>query len=180
MQIAGGEGPRIGGGMQLRRHLPVRGRIERHADGPLLEAARPHQRRRNIDVRVSRIDAEIRAVDLIAEHLVADAHRAAVAADVPLARIRTLDRQRRAGAVVHLDVVDVPCELVNGVSAGRRPRHHDLERARRHLGERDLDLHPMMLRLGKADAIGHGRLRERRAARTSSAMTMTRDLIPNP
>ena len=95
---------------------------------------------------------------LIAEHLVADAHCAAMAGDVPLRRIRTLDRERCARAVVYVHVVDVPREFVDGVSPRRGARHQHLERPRRHVRKRHLDLHAMVLRFGKADAIRHRRL----------------------
>ena len=51
------------------------------------EAARPHQRRRHVHVRVRGVDAEVRAVDVVAEDLVDDAHGAVVLGDVPLVRV---------------------------------------------------------------------------------------------
>ena len=39
-----------------------------------------------------------------------------------------------------------------------------VKRARRQVRERDLDLHPMMLGVGKTEVIGDRRLRKRRAA----------------
>ena len=107
----------------------------------------------NIQVRVRRVDREMRSVEVIAEHLVADAHRAAMRRHIPLRRIRTLDAERPAGAVVDLHVVHIPRKFVDGVAPGRCARHHHLERARRHVGKRHLDLHPMMLRFGKTDVI---------------------------
>ena len=69
---------------------PAGGR-ERDADRPRFEAARPHQRRRHVHVRVGRVDAEIGAVHAVAEHLVDHADGAVVPGDVPLIGVRPDD-----------------------------------------------------------------------------------------
>ena len=81
--------------VQLRRDLPARaGRLlERDGDRPLVEAVRPHDGRRHVDVRVRRVDAEVRAVHAVAVHLVLHRHAAAVTAHVPPVRIRPRRRQ---------------------------------------------------------------------------------------
>ena len=70
-----------------------------HARRPLEPAAREHQRRRNVDVRVHGVDAEIRAVGAIAEDLVGDDDGAVVGGDVPLMRIGRVGGERLALAV---------------------------------------------------------------------------------
>ncbi len=139
--------------VQLGRDEPAPvhpcGLIERHRHGPLVEATRPHNRRGHVDVRVRRVDREIRAVDAIAVHLVFHGGAAAVAARVPAVRIRSrgLDLTPVRRRDVH--VVHVLGEVVQRVPARRRSAHPQLERARSEVWERRLDLHPVMLRLGE-------------------------------
>ena len=75
---------------QLRGHAPPRacGRIEADGHRTRIEAARPHESGRHVDVRVRAVDREVRAVDAIAEDAIAHAHRAGVTADIPLRGIR--------------------------------------------------------------------------------------------
>ena len=104
-------------------------------------------------MRMGRVDCEMRPVEVVAEHLVSHAHGAAVRRHVPLRRIRALDGERHAAPVIYLHVVHVAREFMDGIPPGRGARHHHLERAGRHVGKGHLDLHPMMLRFGKADVI---------------------------
>ena len=98
LQVWRGVGKRIGTRQELGPDAPARPRrrSEAHRRGPQLEAAGPHQRRRHVDVRVGAVDAEVGAVDSIAENPVGDAHRPMVLCHVPLMRVRTRHRQRRA------------------------------------------------------------------------------------
>ena len=139
--------------MQLCGDLPRRRRLERDPRGALLEAACPHQRRRHVDVRVGRVDREVRAVEAIAPYFVADAHHAAVPRNVPLRRVGTFDGERHSLAVVNPYVVHIPGEIVNGVASGRRARYQDLEDPGRHVGKDHLDLHPVVLGFGKAETV---------------------------
>ena len=127
--------------VELRRHLPMfTGRLlERDDRGSILEAVRPHQRRRHIDVRVVGVDRQIRAVDAIAVHLV-------------------LHGDER------VDVVHVLREVVQRIAARRRPAHSQLERRLRQLRERRFDLHPPMFRLGERQHVVHGRRRVKRSS----------------
>ena len=180
LQVGRRERARIGRRMKLRRDLP-RGRgLERDAHRTILESARPHQRRGNIDVRVRGVDRQIRAVELIAEDLVADAHRAVVRRHVPLRRIRALGGKRHARAVVYLHVVDVPGELVDGVSALARcgtsaPRAFPAAR-------RETSPPPASndgAASGKLTLVGHRCLCERRRAERRPAAQRRRRRIPN-
>jgi hypothetical protein len=76
--------PRIGGRMQLGRGLPRGRRVERHTRGATFEPARPHERRRNIQMRVCRVDREMRSIQRVTEYFVAHAHRAAMRRHIPL------------------------------------------------------------------------------------------------
>ena len=62
VKIRGRKRSRIGRGMQLRRDLPLRGRVERDTRRAPFEPARPHERRRNIQVRVGGVDREMRSI----------------------------------------------------------------------------------------------------------------------
>ena len=68
-EIGRGKGLRIACGMKLSGDFPVSARrqIEGDADGPILEASRPDQRRWNIHVSVRGVDGKQRPVDLIAK-----------------------------------------------------------------------------------------------------------------
>ena len=68
-----------------------------------------------------RVDAEVRAVGVVAEDLVDDAHRAVVAGDVATRRRPAAStRERSAAPVERLEREDVLGELVDGIAAGRR------------------------------------------------------------
>jgi len=136
--------------------------FEPHRHGAAFEPSRPHQRRRHIDVGVRAVDREVGAVHTITEDFVADAHGPLVSRDVPFVRVRAGERERRARRIGRVDVVDVLGELVQRIPARRRSAHPDLEGPRRHVGERDLDLHPVMLGLWKRQPIGDRRLGKRR------------------
>jgi hypothetical protein len=182
LEVGGRKRARIARRTQLGRDLPVVGCVEGDACGSWLEPPRPHERGRNIQMRVRGVDRQVRAVDPIAEHFVANPHRSAVAADVPLRRTGACHGQRPARAVIDLDVVDVLGELVDGVPPGRGARHHHFERSRRHVGERDFDLHAVVFGFRKADAIGDRRLRQRQDGRSEPQReeNETTTLIPNP
>ncbi len=141
--------------LKLRGDLPgpVYGRVEGHGDGAVVEAARPHDDRRHVDVRVGRIDREIRAVDVIAEDLVFDGDDAAVVGNGPAVGIRPGRRNLAALATEGVDVVDVLREIMQRVPPRRRAAHSQLERRAAQLVERGLDLHPAVLRLGKGEAV---------------------------
>ena len=112
------------------------------------------------------IDAEISAVDAIAEDAVGDDDRAVVAGDVPLVQVRP--RRRRARC---------PCRR----GRARRTRSSRTRAARSGPAtcgscapaagpagtsrERHLHLHPVMLGRRKREAIAHRRLRQRRCGR---------------
>ena len=167
LEVRRREGPRIVGREQLRRGLPVGalGRHELHADGAPLEAARPHQGRRHVHVRVRGVDAEIGAVDVVAEHLVGDAHARRMLRHVPLVRVRPDDPELAAALVEGVHVEDVLGELVQRVAARRRSAHAQLQRRRGQIGQGQFDLGIVVLRRGKRDAIHDGRLCGRRRRR---------------
>ena len=72
LQVRRGEGQGVAVGIQLRADLPVRvaPAAERDPDRPVVEAPRPQERRRHVQVRVRRVDAEVGAVGVVAEDLV--------------------------------------------------------------------------------------------------------------
>ena len=165
VQVRGRERQGIVGGKQLRGHLPgaPRGTLEPHARRAHERPAHEHEGRRCIDVRVARIDAEVRAVRAIAKHLVAHDHCAVVAGDIPLVQAGTARRQQAALAIGHLHVEHVLRELVERIAAGRHAAHPDFGRPCGQAGEAGLDLHPALLDGGKLHAVlegrGHRRLR---------------------
>jgi hypothetical protein len=112
-------------------------------------------------MRVRLVDGEMRAVEKIAEHFVTYAYGSPMAGHVPLGWVRLRSGDRRSAAIVYLHVVYISRKLVHGVSARRRPRHHDFQRSRGYISKCDFDLHPMVLCLWKTDVIRDGRLRER-------------------
>ena len=62
-------------------------------DGAIVESARPQKRRRHVHVRMRRIDAEIRAIDAVAEHLVAHHQRRPILGNRPAERVVPGERQ---------------------------------------------------------------------------------------
>ena len=160
LQVRRGELDAIGArrgaaGVQLRGDLPVHagGLFERKRDRTIVEAARPHERRRHVDVRVRLVDGEVRAVDAIAEHFVLHRHRGAMVRHAPAVRVGSHRRQLAPAVVSDVHVVDVFREIVERVAPGRRAAHAQLERAGAELGEGRLHLHPAVLRFGKRQAI---------------------------
>ena len=89
VQVGRGEDQRVVGREELRGDVPrlAGRRHELHPGGARSRAPRPHQRRRHVQVAVRGVDAEVGAVDAIAEHAVADHHRAVVAGHVPLVQV---------------------------------------------------------------------------------------------
>ncbi len=173
LQVGRRERQRIARGKQLCRRHPRRSfrRLERDAHSATVEPAGPQQRRRHVHVRVRRIDAEIRAVDVIAVNLVDDSYRAVVAGDVPLIGARPRRRQRLSLAVERLQLEDVLGVFVQRVPARRRSTHARLERPGGQVGEYHFDLRVVMFRRRKGDAVGDGRLRQRRQSRADDAET---------
>src|SRR5437016_3827789 len=74
----------------------------------------------------------------------------------PAKRIRSCDLQLAAICRERVDVVYVLRKVVQRVPARRRSAHSQFERRRPGLGKRGLDLHPMMLGLGKRETIAKG------------------------
>ena len=140
---------------QLRRHAPGRtGRtLEVDGGGSVLEAPRPEQRRRHVDMRVSRVDAEIGAVHSIAEHAIGHAHRAVVSGDVPAVGVRLGDRQRLAGAIGGPHIEHVLRELVQRVASRRGAAHAQPERAGRHARKRHRHVHQAMGTIGEGQPV---------------------------
>src|SRR5688572_6145251 len=118
VKIRGSKGPRIRGGMQLRRDFPLRGSVERDSRLTSLQPSCPHQRRRNVQVCMRGVDRQMRSVEKITEHLIADANRTAMRRHTPLRRIRLLDTKRHAGAIIYLHVVHVSRKFMNSVTSG--------------------------------------------------------------
>ncbi len=87
---------------QLRRHLPGRAgrRIEGQRRRPIVEAAPPHDRRRHVDVRMARIDGQIRSIEPIAADLVFQRDGALVRRHAPSRIIRPI-RPQLAGRPAH-------------------------------------------------------------------------------
>ena len=80
----------------------------------------------------------------IAVDLVLDGHAAGVRRYRPSGVVRPLEPQLAAVGVVRVHVVHVLREVVERVASGRRSAHPQLERRRRQLGERRVDLHPSL------------------------------------
>ena len=143
LKIGRGELERRGPRVQLRRDAPARlavaaaGRFERDGRGTIVEPARPHDRRRHVDVRVRRVDREVGAVDAVAEHFVAHGHRRPPCCGTvhPYGSGR-VTASSRPSAPTALDVVHVLREIVQRIAAWRRPAHAQLERRALELGER--------------------------------------------
>ena len=167
--------------MQLRGHRPSapgdarirRRQRERHR--AIVEPARPHDRGRHVHVHVRGVDRQVRAVDAIAEHLVAHRHAAPVFADGPAGRIGPRDRQLAAVGPRGVHVVHVLREIVQRIAARRRYAHAQLERRVAELGEHGLDLHPVMLWLGNADAIGDGSRRVESDGASAASASATKN-----
>src|SRR5690606_6024002 len=124
---------------ELRGDLPVRalGRVELDGDRPVLEAARPDEGGRDVQVRVRRVDPAVGAVGAVGEEGVGEAHGAVVPGDDPAVWVGLGDLERTAAGVRGLDGVDVLRELVDRVAAGGGPAHTDLEGAGGEVGEGD-------------------------------------------
>ena len=154
---------RVRAGKQLRRHAPAGAgrRLEADVDGTLLETASPHQRGRHVDVCVRGVDRQVRAVRAIAEDAITDANVRRVLGNDPLMRCRVRHAQGGARRVRDADVEHVLRELMKRVASRRRAAHVQLERCRRQVGERELDLHPAMLGFREAQSIGNRRLSKR-------------------
>ncbi len=120
VKIGCGEDKRMIGLKKLRRHPPAqrRRRLELDADRALLQARHPHQRGRHIDMRMARIDSQVRPVDTVSENSVPHAQSPIVTRHYPLVRRRPLHRERAADPVEHLDGKHVLGEFVPGVAAG--------------------------------------------------------------
>jgi hypothetical protein len=101
-------------------------------------------------------------VPSIAEEAVLHAHGARVTSHLPLIGAWPRYGEWFSCLIGHAHVEDVFCELVHRVAARRRAAHVHLQRSGRHVGERDLDLHQMVLALGERQTIRDGRLRIRR------------------
>ena len=144
-------------------------------DRPIVEAVRPHDRRRHVDVRVRRVDGEIRAVDAIAEHLVLHGHAAAVTGDVPAVRIRPASsaargRRRRRRARRRRSSRNRAANSGPATSGSCAARACRLPSS----GNERFDLHPAMLRLGKRQAIADRRRGVKRASRCDEKQATTR------
>ena len=166
----------IGRGERIRRPGPAcscvatlqrrSGRpLEAHRHRSTLHPARPHQRRRHVDVRMRAVDREVGAVDAVAEDAVLHPHGARVAGDVPLVRVGPRDGERLPRFVGDPHVEDVLRELVDRVAPWRRTAHAHLQRSRRHIGERDVHLHQVVFALREREPIRHRRLRLGRGCR---------------
>ena len=77
------------------------------AHGAAIQASRPHQCRRHVQVRVRGIDREIRAVDVVAVEFVDDPDSPVVTSDIPLVRVRPRHRERLALAIEGLQLEHV-------------------------------------------------------------------------
>ena len=141
--------------MELGGDLPLHslGWVERYGDSTVVETARPHDGCRHVDVRVGRIDCQVRAVDVIAEDLVFHGNHAAVLGNDPAVWIRSGHRDLAALAIECMNVVDILREIMRRVAARRGSAHSQFERRTAQLFKRDLDLHPPVLRLGKSEAV---------------------------
>ena len=141
--------------MQLRRDLPLRTgrRSERQRGGTIVKAAGPHDRCRHVDVRMARIDRQVRPVDAIAIHLVLDGHAGRMGRYGPSGVVRPFEAQFAAVRIVRVDVVHVLREVVDRVAPGRRSAHPQLERRRGQLGKRRVHLHPSLRGFGKAESV---------------------------
>ncbi len=143
-------------GVQLRGHFPLRtGRLhERQRHRPIVQPMGPHDRRRHVDVRVRRVDGQIRPVDGVPVHFVLHGDAAAMAAaHIPPVRIGPRRLQLAAVPREGVHVVHVLREIVQRVAAGRRAAHPELERHRCKIRERRFHLHPAMLWLGKGQRV---------------------------
>ncbi len=151
LQVRRGELERAGAREQLRERAPLLScwRLQRDDRTTVVEAARPHQRRRHVDVRVRWVNREVGAIQHVAENLVAQRDAAVVPRCNPSVRIRPRQRNLTPGAVYRANVVDVLREVVHRVPPGRRPAHPHLERPSAKLAKPDFDLHPVMRGFGK-------------------------------
>ena len=160
-QVRGGKLERVRALMQLRRGLPAGAgrRLKLQGGRPIVHAPGPHDRRGHVQMHVRRVHSQVRPVNPVAVDLVLDRDDIPVGRHGPSGLIGPLNRQLGAISRVRVDVVDVLGELVQRVSARRRPAHTKLEGRRRHGRERRVDLHPVMLRLGNAEPIHDSRRR---------------------
>ena len=142
--------------MQLRRHLPMetRGRNKGQCRWPVVQSARPHDRRRHVDVRMASVHGQVGAVHAIAEYLVAQRQGAAVLVHRPSIWVGPFRRQLASVSAHNLDVVDIYREVVQRVAPRRGTAHAQFEWLGTEIGEPRFDLHPMMLGFGKGEAIG--------------------------
>ncbi len=141
--------------MQLRRDpplLPPR-RLERQHGRAVVQAARPHDGRGHVQVKVGAVDRQVGAVHRVAVDPVAHGRRAAVPGGHPAGGVGPRQRELRPVAAGHVHVVDVLREIVERVAPGRRPAHVQIERRAAEIRKRRFDLHPVVLRLGNGEPV---------------------------
>src|SRR5690606_21045026 len=105
VEVRRGKGVRRIARDELRGDLPVRalGRVESDADRPVLEAARPDEGGRDVQVRVRRIDPAVGAVRAVAEEGVGETDGPVVSGDGPAVWVGLRYVERAAAGVRGLD-----------------------------------------------------------------------------
>ena len=155
LQVGSGELGRGRTGLELCRDLPLdagRG-VERQRRRSIVVAARPHDCRWHVDVRMGGIDGQVGAVNTVAVDLVLDGDRGRVLGNTPPGVVGMLDAKLASIGSVGMDVVDVLREVVKRIPPWRRSTDAEVERSGAHAGKRGFDLHPLARRLGEAESI---------------------------
>ena len=137
LQVRGGEGQRHRARKELCRHTPGRTRwgIERHTDGPAIQALRPHEGRGHVDVGMARVHGEVRAVQTVTPHAIADVDGGRVFRHCPALRVRTTHDEGTSITSGGLQMSDAADEVVQRVSARGGPAHAQFQGRRRKVVE---------------------------------------------
>ena len=156
LQIGSGERERVAGGQELGGRLPaaVGRRLEGDADGAVLQSAGPHERGRDVQMRMGGVDPGVGAVSMVAVKGVVHLDGAVLAPDGPAIRVGSAERKRMPLPIGGAHGVDVLGELVERVAAWRGAAHPKLDRlAHGEAGEPHRDFCLVVHRVGEADVV---------------------------